>query len=100
MRRIMLLATVALVMAAMMVAMVAPSFAAEAQGEPIGSCPPDFHLFTVAFVHEHVGDPNGVQSWDPNGDGFTCVKFIANDAQGGPPGEGQRVSIVDNSRPL
>ena len=95
----MLSATVALVMAAMTVAMLAPTFAA-AQGGPVGSCPPDFQLFTVAFVHEHVGNPPGVQSWDPNGDGYTCVKFIANDAQGGPPGESQRVSIVDNSRPL
>jgi len=73
---------------------------AVAQGEPLGRCPPDFNLYTVEFVHEHVEISNGELSWDPNGDGYTCVKFIANDAQGGPPGEGQRVAIVDNSQPL
>ena len=95
MRRILL----AMVVAALMAVMAASSAAAQ-EGEPIGSCPPDYNLFTVAFVHEHVEIPNGEPSWDPNGDGYTCVKFIANDAQGGPPGEGQRVAIVDNSRPL
>ena len=94
MRRILL----ALAVAALMAVMAASP--AVAQGEPVGSCPPDYNLFTVEFVHEHVEIPNGEPSWDPNGDGYTCVKFIANDAQGGPPGEGQRVAIVDNSLPL
>jgi hypothetical protein len=94
MRRILL----AMAVAALMAVMAASS--AAAQGEPVGSCPPDFNLFTVEFVLEHVQDPTGVPSWDGNGDEYTCVKFIANDAQGGPPGEGQRVAIVDNNRPL
>jgi hypothetical protein len=94
MRRMIALMTVAAIMAVM------AASPAVAQGEPVGSCPPGYTLFTVEEVHEHVADPNGEPSWDPNGDGYTCVKFIANKAQGGPPSEGQRVAIVDNSKPL
>jgi hypothetical protein len=91
MRRILL----AMAVAALMAVMAASS--AAAQGEPVGSCPPDFNLFTVAEVLEHVDpDTPGQQSWDGNGDGYTCVKFIA----GADPVTGGKVVIVDNRLPL
>ena len=91
MRRILL----AMAVAALMAVMAASS--AAAQGEPVGSCPPDFNLFTVEFVLEHVDpDTPGQQSWDGNGDGYTCVKFIA----GADPVTGGKVVIVDNRLPL
>jgi hypothetical protein len=58
-----------------------------AQGAPTGACPtPQWNLFTVEFVLQHVPDPSGVQSFDVNGDGLTCVLFI----------DHGRVAIVDN----
>ena len=89
MRRIMLLATVALIMAAMMVAMAAPTFAA-AQGPPVGSsCPPGYTLETVEFVVAGAGLAEPDPSMDPNGDGLTCLKLIHT-------GQGTRATWHDN----
>ncbi len=89
MKRILLLATVALVMAAMMVAMAAPTFAAEAQGPPVGGCPPGFELVTVEFVLAGAGLEEPDPSMDPNGDGLTCLKLLDT-------GAGTRATWHDN----
>ena len=81
MRRILL----ALVLAAMMA--VVPACAAVAApapgaGAPIGGCPPNFDLYTVEDVLQYVPDPNGLQSFDVNGDGSACVLFAAENKHG------------------
>jgi hypothetical protein len=46
-------------------------------GAPIGGCPtPEWHLFTTAFVIEHVPSAAGDPSLDGNGDMLTCVLFV------------------------
>jgi hypothetical protein len=60
---------------------------ASAQGAPVGACPtPQWKLLMLDVVLQHVPDPSGVQSFDVNGDGLTCVLFI----------DHGRVAIVDN----
>jgi hypothetical protein len=92
MRRILLV----LAVAALMAVMVASSAAAQgppdqAQGPPVGGCPPGYTLETVDFVVAHVGQED--PSMDPNGDGYTCLKLL-------PTGAGLRATWHDNVTPL
>ena len=64
---------------------------AEAQGPPVGGCPPGYTLETVDFVVAHVGQED--PSMDPNGDGYTCLKLL-------PTGAGTRATWHDNDTPL
>lgn len=55
------------------------SFSASSAAPPVGSCPPGFHLHSLAHdhdghLHKHVGN-----SFDQNGDGRVCVKHVSQD---------------------
>ena len=88
MRRILL----AMAVAALMAVMTAGAAAAQ-EGPPVDGCPTGFEPVTVEFVLAHSPDPNGVASMDPNGDGFTCLKFLHT-------GSGLRATWHDNVTPL
>jgi len=64
---------------------------ASAEGAPIGGCPPDFFLFRVS----QLPPTSGLESVDINGDGWTCVKLIADKNP-----KGQRFVAVDNVTPF
>jgi hypothetical protein len=106
MRRILL----AMAVTALMAVMVASS--AAAQGPPVGGCPASYdpRLVTVEFVLAGTGLEEPDPSMDPNGDGYTCLKRIADKARGvpfhspdastGPPaeGDGLRATWHDNNQ--
>jgi hypothetical protein len=94
-----LVATLFIVLLALMATFGVRSADAAHQGEPLGSCPPSFDyeneeegftngLVTTHFLLARTGnrDPNREPdpSMDPNGDGWTCLKIIANEARGVP----------------
>jgi hypothetical protein len=122
-----LVATLFIVLLALMATFGVRSADAAHQVEPLGSCPPSFDFedeeegFTNGLVTTHylLGktgnlDPNREPdpSMDPNGDGWTCLKLVADKARGvpfhrpdagtSPPEEatGQRAVWRDNNLPL
>jgi hypothetical protein len=88
-RRILLVLTVALVMAVVGLAMALPAFA---QGPPVGGCPPGFDLVTVEFVLEGAGLEEPDPSMDRNADELTCLKLLDT-------GAGTRATWHDNVIP-
>lgn len=52
------------------------ALASEGMGNPVGGCPPGFHLHSMSdmdhdgdHMHHHIGNDQ-----DQNGDGYLCVK--------------------------
>ncbi len=94
MRRILL----AMAVAALMAVMAASSAAAQegppdqAQGPPVGGCPPGFLLVPVEVVLAGAGLEEPDPSMDPNADGLTCLKLIDT-------GQGTRAAWHDNVIP-
>ena len=122
---LLLVATVFFALLALMATFGVRSADAAHQVEPLGSCPPSFDfegagftngLVTTHFLLARTGnrDPNREPdpSMDPNGDGWTCLKLVADEARGvpfhspdagtGPPEEatGRRAVWRDNNLPL
>ena len=65
----------------------------QAQGPPVGGCPPGYQLVTVEVVLAGAGLEEPDPSMDPNGDGFTCLKILDT-------GSGTRATWHDNVTPL
>jgi len=85
-----LVATVFFVLLALMVTFGVRS--ADAQGPPVGGCPPGYDLVTVQFVLNGTGLSQPDPSMDPNGDGMTCLKILHT-------GSGTRATWHDNTFP-
>jgi hypothetical protein len=94
----------ALAVAALMAVMAASTAAAaqgppdQAQGPPVGGCPASFDfegagftngLVTVEFVLRGAPLEEADASMDPNGDGLTCLKLLDT-------GQGTRATWHDN----
>jgi hypothetical protein len=92
MRRIILVFTVAALMAVMAASSAAAQGPPEqAQGPPVGGCPESYDpgLVPVEVVLAGAGLEEPDPSMDPNGDGFTCLKLIDT-------GQGTRATWHDN----
>ncbi len=56
-----------------------PTSALASDGEPIGSCPPDFEIHQfMGHSGEHMHRHIGIEQ-DLNGDGYICMKMLPND---------------------
>jgi hypothetical protein len=86
-----LVATVFIVVLALMATFGVRSADAAPQGPPVGGCPASFEpgLVTVEAVLEGAGLEEPDASMDPNGDGYTCLKLLDT-------GSGTRATWHDN----
>ena len=95
MRRMIVLLTVAAIMAVMAASSAAAQGPPEqAQGPPVGGCPASFEpgLVPVEVVLAGAGLEEPDPSMDPNGDGYTCLKLLHT-------GQGTRAAWHDNVIP-
>ena len=85
-----LVATMVLVLIALMATVGARSAAAQ-EGPPVGGCPASYEpgLVPVEVVLRGAGLEEPDPSMDPNGDGLTCLKLIDT-------GQGTRATWHDN----
>ena len=86
-----LVATMFIVMIALMATFGVRSADAAPQGPPVGGCPASFEpgLVPVEVVLEGAGLEEPDASMDPNGDGLTCLKLLDT-------GSGTRATWHDN----
>lgn len=66
-------------LATLLLAFSVPTAALASEGEPIGSCAPNFELHQVMdhsgeHMHHHIGVDQ-----DFNGDGYICMRMLPND---------------------
>jgi hypothetical protein len=45
--------------------------------QPLGGCPENYDLVTVKYVLKNAGLEEPDASMDRNGDGWTCLKIVA-----------------------
>ncbi len=88
---ILLVATMFIVLIALMATFGVRSADAAPQGPPVGGCPASFEpgLVPVEVVLEGAGLEEPDASMDPNGDGLTCLKLLDT-------GSGTRATWHDN----
>ncbi len=88
---ILLVATMFIVLIALMATFGVRSADAAPQGPPVGGCPASFEpgLVPVDVVLEGAGLEEPDASMDPNGDEFTCLKLLDT-------GSGTRATWHDN----
>ena len=86
-----LVATMFIVLLALMATFGVRSADAAPQGPPVGGCPASFEpgLVPVEVVLEGAGLEEPDASMDPNGDGLTCLKLLDT-------GSGTRATWHDN----
>jgi hypothetical protein len=86
-----LVATMFIVLIALMATFGVRSADAAPQGPPVGGCPASFEpgLVPVEVVLEGAGLEEPDASMDPNGDGLTCLKLLDT-------GSGTRATWHDN----
>ena len=86
-----LVATIFIVLLALMATFGVRSADAAPQGPPVGGCPASFEpgLVPVEVVLEGAGLEEPDASMDPNGDGLTCLKLLDT-------GSGTRATWHDN----
>ncbi len=89
-----LVATMFIVLIALMATFGVRSADAAPQGPPVGGCPASFEpgLVPVEVVLEGAGLEEPDASMDPNGDGLTCLKLLDT-------GSGTRATWHDNVIP-
>ena len=88
---VLLVATMFIVLIALMATFGVRSADAAPQGPPVGGCPASFEpgLVPVTIVLEGAGLEEPDASMDPNGDGLTCLKLLDT-------GSGTRATWHDN----
>ena len=88
---VLLVATMFIVLIALMATFGVRSADAAPQGPPVGGCPASFEpgLVPVEVVLEGAGLEEPDASMDPNGDGLTCLKLLDT-------GSGTRATWHDN----
>ena len=88
---VLLVATMFIVLIALMATFGVRSADAAPQGPPVGGCPASFEpgLVPVTIVLEGAGLEEPDASMDPNGDGQTCLKLLHT-------GSGTRATWHDN----